>query len=425
MIETLAERLGDAGGPTTAHPTRRPNDGWPRSKPPAEPASRSRPASSWASAKRAPNASRRCSRSARATRATDTCRKSSCRTSCRSPARRCTGSPRAHPRNSSGRSPPRGSCSAPTMHLQAPPNLTDHLGALIDAGIDDWGGVSPVTPDHVNPERPWPALDALRAATEAAGKVLAPRSDRLSRVRGRSRRPGCTRTSAPPSWWRPTARVSPATTGGRPVATSSRPRCCRRRHRRAPGTRSVRCSTVSSPAKRSGSTRSSPSCSARGSGRRARRRGRRPTPTRRRRRRRDVHPESQHQLHERLHVQVPVLCLLEGAALAQPAGQPLSPRARGDATPRRRSRRPRRDRGLPPRRHPPRFRRRLLPRRGPRGEGGGARDPRPRIHRPRGHRRRAASRHAARPVPRVARRTPDWRPSPARRPRSSTTRCGP
>jgi FO synthase len=63
------------------------------------------------------------------------------------------------------------------MHLQAPPNLSDasELGALVDAGIDDWGGVSPVTPDHVNPERPWPALDVLRTATERAGKVLAPR----------------------------------------------------------------------------------------------------------------------------------------------------------------------------------------------------------------------------------------------------------
>src|SRR6478609_5862193 len=63
------------------------------------------------------------------------------------------------------------------MHLQAPPNLSDpdELGALVAAGIDDWGGVSPVTPDHVNPERPWPELDRLRDATEAAGKVLAPR----------------------------------------------------------------------------------------------------------------------------------------------------------------------------------------------------------------------------------------------------------
>ena len=63
------------------------------------------------------------------------------------------------------------------VHVQAPPNLSDldRLGDLLDAGIDDWGGVSPVTPDHVNPERPWPAVDTLRGATEARGLVLAPR----------------------------------------------------------------------------------------------------------------------------------------------------------------------------------------------------------------------------------------------------------
>jgi FO synthase len=61
------------------------------------------------------------------------------------------------------------------VHLQAPPNLSDDFGVLLDAGIDDWGGVSPVTADHVNPERPWPALDRLRQVTEAAGHVLAPR----------------------------------------------------------------------------------------------------------------------------------------------------------------------------------------------------------------------------------------------------------
>jgi FO synthase len=61
------------------------------------------------------------------------------------------------------------------VHLQAPPNLTDDLAPLLAAGIDDWGGVSPLTIDHVNPERPWPALDRLRAATEAAGFALAPR----------------------------------------------------------------------------------------------------------------------------------------------------------------------------------------------------------------------------------------------------------
>jgi FO synthase len=61
------------------------------------------------------------------------------------------------------------------VHLQAPPNLSDDFGVLLDAGIDDWGGVSPVTADHVNPERPWPALDRLREVTEARGFVLAPR----------------------------------------------------------------------------------------------------------------------------------------------------------------------------------------------------------------------------------------------------------
>jgi len=63
------------------------------------------------------------------------------------------------------------------IHVQAPPNLSDaaRLGDLLDAGIDDWGGVSPVTIDHVNPERPWPAVDTLRDVTEARGLALAPR----------------------------------------------------------------------------------------------------------------------------------------------------------------------------------------------------------------------------------------------------------
>ncbi|HEU0061114.1 MAG TPA: bifunctional FO biosynthesis protein CofGH [Hyphomicrobiaceae bacterium] len=62
------------------------------------------------------------------------------------------------------------------MNIQAPPNLRpEALAALIGAGINDWGGVSPVTPDHVNPEAPWPHLDALRQATERAGRSLVER----------------------------------------------------------------------------------------------------------------------------------------------------------------------------------------------------------------------------------------------------------
>jgi FO synthase len=62
----------------------------------------------------------------------------------------------------------------PDMRIQVPPNLSDprELGALIAAGIDDWGGVSPLTADHVNPERPWPQIDDLAAQTAAHGYTL-------------------------------------------------------------------------------------------------------------------------------------------------------------------------------------------------------------------------------------------------------------
>ena len=64
----------------------------------------------------------------------------------------------------------------PAMNIQAPPNLSPGaLRQLIAAGINDWGGVSPVTPDHVNPEAPWPHLDVLERATDAAGKTLVER----------------------------------------------------------------------------------------------------------------------------------------------------------------------------------------------------------------------------------------------------------
>jgi FO synthase len=62
------------------------------------------------------------------------------------------------------------------MNLQAPPNLMpDAMEEMIAAGINDWGGVSPVTPDHVNPEAPWPELDLLAERTAGAGKLLVER----------------------------------------------------------------------------------------------------------------------------------------------------------------------------------------------------------------------------------------------------------
>jgi FO synthase len=64
----------------------------------------------------------------------------------------------------------------PAMNIQAPPNLMpDALEEMVAAGINDWGGVSPVTPDHVNPEAPWPTLDLLARRTADAGKLLVER----------------------------------------------------------------------------------------------------------------------------------------------------------------------------------------------------------------------------------------------------------
>jgi FO synthase len=75
----------------------------------------------------------------------------------------------------------------PSMSLQAPPNLRpEGLASLVRAGINDWGGVSPVTPDHVNPEAPWPHLEDLARATDAAGRDLV---ERLALVPAYAARP--------------------------------------------------------------------------------------------------------------------------------------------------------------------------------------------------------------------------------------------
>src|SRR5690348_35226 len=64
----------------------------------------------------------------------------------------------------------------PNVNIQAPPNLSaPYYDDLMDAGISDWGGISPLTPDFINPERPWPHLEQLRLRTEAKGYTLRPR----------------------------------------------------------------------------------------------------------------------------------------------------------------------------------------------------------------------------------------------------------
>ena len=61
----------------------------------------------------------------------------------------------------------------PTVNIQAPPNLSSpYYEELLDAGINDWGGISPLTPDYINPEKPWPHLDELKLRTESRGYTL-------------------------------------------------------------------------------------------------------------------------------------------------------------------------------------------------------------------------------------------------------------
>ena len=88
-----------------------------------------------------------------------------------------TGTPMAHwpepDRNEMLRTLAVARLLMPQMNLQAPPNLSDaHYADLLDGGINDWGGVSPLTPDFINPEKPWPHLEQLRQRTEAKGFEL-------------------------------------------------------------------------------------------------------------------------------------------------------------------------------------------------------------------------------------------------------------
>ena len=83
------------------------------------------------------------------------------------------------------------------VHVQAPPNLSPGVyQTLIGAGIDDWGGVSPVTPDHVNPEAPWPELEALALRTAEMDKILVARLPVYPAWAADTGR-GCTRKSRP------------------------------------------------------------------------------------------------------------------------------------------------------------------------------------------------------------------------------------
>ena len=127
-----------------------------------------------------------------------------------------------------------------SVHVQAPPNLAfEDFRGCSTRGIDDWGGVSPVTPDHVNPEAPWPDLDALAAATPRARADARPAAAALPGARARPRALGSTppwrlRCAARRTRWGSRARIrwAPGETAALPAWSARAARLERREHER-------------------------------------------------------------------------------------------------------------------------------------------------------------------------------------------------
>ena len=213
MLETPAARLSARGGPHWASPDKDRGAASRRSRRgrAADPVHERDPIGIGETREERLDAS---SRSATSISGTATCRRRSSRTSARSPRR-------VWPRTlADARRPPRNHrCGrialGPRAHAQAPPKFAfDDFPRLLDAGIDDWGGVSPVTIDHVNPEAPWPEVERLREATGSRGLELAPR---LPSTRSTSARTGSTRACSAPRLRAPTRSASAARTAGRPA----------------------------------------------------------------------------------------------------------------------------------------------------------------------------------------------------------------
>ena len=320
------------------------------------------------------------------------------------------------------------------MRIQAPPNLVSRQEclALIGAGVDDWGGVSPLTPDHVNPERPWPALDELAAVTAEAGYDL---------VQRLTAQPQYVQAGA--AWIDPrvqghVAALADPETGlardvepGRPAMAGARrghrvagPHRPEHRHRlRGPAHRDPQrprqCVRRLGVHPREGQRAGGPGTGAhrhrrargaalgrarpgrlqrrripgaghrRRSGTGCRCRAGRFAASRRRRRRRDVRRQPQHQLHQHLLHRLPVLRV-----------RPAQGRRRRVLAVHRRGRRPgvggarrRRHRGLHAGRHRPRAAGHRLRRSGARGEGAGAVDARARVLADGDRQRRHQERH--------------------------------
>ena len=297
----------------------------------------------------------------------------------------------------------------PDMNIQAPPNLSPGVyQKLVDAGLNDWGGISPVTPDHVNPEAPWPAIAELARKSADTGKLLVNRlpvypayardadtwlaPEIATRVRRMSDAEGFARdddwalgnTMPPPAPLVLARSVDPAIARAVERATSGE-RLASERHR-AP----VRGARRRRPARHAGRRRVAP---------------------RGQRRRRALRRQPQHQLHQHLLLPGRKFCAFRKAARTRIyAARPTILRTR--KLPVARSRRGIAGRGsLPARRHPSRLHRRDVRSDLPGHQGGRPGYVHPRFLGPGSNARSGHARTACPQLPRAAGRRPVWHPA--------------
>ena len=321
MLETTAERLAARGGPHWASPDKVParaarDDRGSR----ASSRSRSR-AGSWSgSARRARSESTRCSRCATLATEHGHLREVIVQNFRAKPGTRMAEHPDATLEEHLWSVAVARIVLGPDVHVQAPPNLAyDDFPLLLDAGIDDWGGVSPVTVDHVNPEAPWPEVERLRERVPRARARARPAPAALPRARRRRSTGGPIRPSRRRSGAPPTRTGSRARTAGRPGEPVAVPFVV--------GRDPVPVELAGDELGEDGAR-----AALRGPrrGARARPRGRRPAAARGLWRRRDLRRHAERPVHERLLLPLRLLRLLEGQARREPARPGVPRPARGD-----------------------------------------------------------------------------------------------
>ena len=291
--------------------------------------------------------------------------------------------PRRAPLDDRGRAAAAARRTSPCRRRRTSPTTTSRACSM---PASTTGAASrPVTIDHVNPEAPWPDRDRLAAATRARGLELAPRLPVYPRYLSGE--------------WVDPAVLPTALRASDALGPRARGRLAPGRGRRGARSWFARDALPVDTARRAGRGRARAPLPRPRRRARARLRRRRPAPPRGLRRRGQLRRHAEHPVHERLLLPLRLLRLLEGQAGGEPSRRAVPRPARGDRPPRARGLGSRRDRGLPPGRHPPGVHRRLLRLRRRRDPDRAARAAHPRLLRARGLAGGGDARPPARGVP--------------------------